>query len=316
MNLLDFSRKKSFGTSLILLSVSVMVVGVSILGVTQECTTPAHTTQAQEVCEREPVHVQQVAHTQVRVETAKELGLVFQDHDYTLTLTQGDSHLQVPRLELVSLPGDLAKAGLKDKKTLFLRTHLPLILKTNEQILQDRERLLALLDMQENGFPVRTRDKEWIQDLAKRYGLTKINLSELKKRVDVIPPSLALGQAVVESGWGVSPAARRGNSTFGMMRRSTNKVRAYDSLQECVSDYVRNLNSHPAYKGMRKIRASLRQENDDICSLRLADGLQQYSTRGQSYIREVKQMIQSNGLKRFDGAQLKKSNRSTTNMYS
>jgi Bax protein len=172
------------------------------------------------------------------------------------------------------------------------------------------------LDMQENGFPVRTRDKEWIQDLAKRYGLTKINLSELKKRVDVIPPSLALGQAVVESGWGVSPAARRGNSTFGMMRRSTNKVRAYDSLQECVSDYVRNLNSHPAYKGMRKIRASLRQENDDICSLRLADGLQQYSTRGQSYIREVKQMIQSNGLKRFDGAQLKKSNRSTTNMYS
>lgn len=299
MNLLSFSGKKSFGTSAILLSVSAMVVTVTVLGLSEKLKVNPTPHMTAEVA-----HVDEKIHTQVKVGTAKELRAVFQDHDYTLDLPKGETHLAVPRLELVSLPSDLAKAGLGEKKTLFLRTHLPLILKANEKILEDRERLMALLHMKDSGFAIRKKDITWLSELSKRYGLKTVNINELKHRVDVIPPSLALGQAVVESGWGVSHAARGKNSTFGMMTRS-NKVMSYDSLQECVDHYVLNLNRHEAYRSMRKIRAELRRRNDRICSLKLAEGLHQYSTRGQSYVREVKNMIQSNSLNRFDGAYFK-----------
>lgn len=296
MNLLSFSGKKSFGTSAILLGVSAMVVTVTVLGLSQKF----EDVPVQHMVAQAPVADDRI-HTQIKVGTAKELRAVFEDHDYTLEIPKGAKHLDVPRLELVSLPSDLAKAGLGEKKTLFLRTHLPLIMKANEKVLEERERLLALIHMQENGFAIRKKDAAWLVDLAKRYGLKKMNIAELKHRVDVIPPSLALGQAVVESGWGVSHAARGKNSTFGMMTRS-NRVMSYESLQECVDHYVLNLNRHEAYRSMRRIRSELRRANDRICSIKLADGLHQYSTRGQSYVREVKNMIRSNSLNRFDGA--------------
>lgn len=328
MNLLGFSRKKSWGKAAILLSVSAMVTGLYVLGlqdtnVARVCVDiPDSERHAVSTPETENSHVppqdvvaktpyEDVSYTQVKVSTSKQLRQVFDDYDYTLTVPEGKDVLEVPRLELVSLPGDLDKVGKNDKKSLFLRTHLPLILKTNERIQNDRERLLALVEMQENGFHLRNKDIKWMTELAKKYGLNVLNIKELVRRVDVIPPSLALGQAVAEAGWGVSHAAKRKNSTFGMMRRSSNQVQSYDSLQECVDDYVRNLNCHPAYKGMREIRATQRKCNEEVCSLKLADGLHQYSTRGKSYIREVKQLIVNNDLKKYDGAQLQHAKKST-----
>jgi Bax protein len=328
MNLLGFSRKKSWGKAAILLSVSAMVTGLYVLGmqdtsVARVCvdipaperhavSTPESNNQKTPLEETiAEMPYEEVGYTQVKVDTSKELRAVFDDFDYTLTVPEGKDVLEVPRLELISLPGDLATVGKKDKKSLFLRTHLPLILKTNERIQNDRERLLGLLEMQETGFHLRSKDTKWLEELAKKYGLNTLNVKELVRRVDVIPPSLALGQAVAEAGWGVSHAAKRKNSTFGMMRRSTNQVQSYDSLQECVDDYVRNLNCHPAYKGMREIRATQRKCNEEVCSLKLADGLHQYSTRGKSYIREIKQLIVNNDLKKYDGAQLQHAKKST-----
>ena len=40
-------------------------------------------------------------------------------------------------------------------------------------------------------------------------------LDKLKRRVDIVPPSLALAQAAEESGWGTSRFAIKGNSLFG-----------------------------------------------------------------------------------------------------
>ena len=47
------------------------------------------------------------------------------------------------------------------------------------------------------------------------YKVKKGNLDELKRRMDIIPVSIALAQAAKESGWGTSRFALEGNAIFG-----------------------------------------------------------------------------------------------------
>lgn len=234
--------------------------------------------------------------------TVQELQSVFQKYDFTLSACRLSGCVQVPRLELLSLPVDLQSLSSPQKKDLFLRTHLPLILRTNEAILKERRRLQKIIRCVEEGRSLSSQNESWLLEMMKKYRLKKWDLQELLVRIDVLPPSLALGQSAIESGWGTSFAARKKNSTFGMTVR--NKVLGYASLQACVDAYIRNINANPAYKPLREIRARLREEGVDICAVKLAEGLVKYSELGQLYIQKVQDIIQSNNLRRFDTAQL------------
>src|SRR3546814_19311945 len=75
------------------------------------------------------------------------------------------------------------------KKRIFFRTLGPLVLRANEKILADRERLLALQAKDDDG----GEDATWLTKLAQPYkveGADAVALSELAKRVDAVPPSL------------------------------------------------------------------------------------------------------------------------------
>src|SRR3546814_1951295 len=77
------------------------------------------------------------------------------------------------------------------KKRIFFRTLGPLVLRANEKILADRERLLALQAKDDAG----GEDATWLTKLAQRYkveGADAVALAELVKRVDAVPPSLVL----------------------------------------------------------------------------------------------------------------------------
>lgn len=241
---------------------------------------------------------------EIVAETARELRSAFKKHDFYLSSCKGSRCLQVPRLDLASLPSDLKSLSPKQKKDLFLRSHLPLVLKANEAILEERASLEEIMSRVEaEGRKALTPvDKAWIKSMMDKYRLKKWNLEELLKRIDVLPPSLALGQSAVESGWGTSFAAREKNSTFGMTVR--NKVLGYTTLQECVDSYIRNINANPAYKELREIRARLREEGTKFCGIALAEGLIRYSELGRRYIKKVQTIIRSNNLKQFDTAQL------------
>jgi len=130
----------------------------------------------------------------------------------------------------------------------------------------------------------------------------------LLARVDVIPPKLALIQAAKESGWGTSRFARSANNLFGEWCFSEgcgvvpasrsegrrHEVESFDSVQDAIASYVRNLNSHPSYAPLRERRAALRAAGEAPTALALADGLGRYSERGEAYVQEVKSMIRHN----------------------
>ena len=213
----------------------------------------------------------------------------------------------VPPLFLPNVPGDLADlAETETKKRVFLRLMLPLVLVVNEEIAEDRRRLEA---MAANKL---ARDEGWLAELGARYGAEGASPAQLLRRVDVVPPSLALAQAAEESGWGTSRFVREANNLFGHVGEDVApegdengpRMAAFASLHEAVRAYVHNLNTHPAYEPLRTVRAQARARGAFPDGHSLAGALIRYSERGQAYVDAIRALIRANGLLRYDHAKL------------
>ncbi len=225
----------------------------------------------------------------------------------------------VPRVFLAEMPRDLhAVPEVSLKKTVFFQTVLPLILQENERILADRHRLIGLKAQVAMGRKLPARDRLWLAVLAERYKVKDDSLSTLLARVDIIPPSLAMAQAAEESGWGTSRFAQVGNAIYGQWTTADgdglvpeqrpegmdHKVKAFDNLQQSVAAYMRNLNTHGAYRSLRRERGKLRAAGDALDGARLAGTLTKYSQRGHEYVETVRTIINANNLRELDDARL------------
>lgn len=230
------------------------------------------------------------------VGSVKELDSVFDRWDYNLKKVKSNG--TIPRLYLAKLPGDMTTKKKSSNHT-FVQALLPHILKVNEQILADRNRLLAMQERQKKGAHLHHSEKMWLSKLASEYRCKSTKIESLLAHVDVIPPSLALAQATLETGGGRSHAARKKNSTFGHMTRN-NKVETFESLLHSVKAYVLNLNRHSAYASFRKARADLRTKNQKLCGHILAVHLTKYSIRGVAYTKDLQNLIHRFDLKSYD----------------
>lgn len=211
----------------------------------------------------------------------------------------------VPRLYLSTLPEDIHKAKISDRKAAFLRSILPIILAVNAEISEEREKLLALRDQAQRGAALSSKDMVWLLELSRKYNQSDGNLDRLALKVDSIPVSLALAQAIAESGWGTSRIAREQNALYGQfVDREATGYRAFSDLYGTVSSYARNLNSHGAYADFRKRRATMRMKGLDLDAEELALGLGRYSELGGVYIQKICDIIKGNQLSVYDRASL------------
>jgi Bax protein len=124
----------------------------------------------------------------------------------------------------------------------------------------------------------------------------------------MIPADLALVQAAKESGWGTSRFAREGNSFFGQRCNvkgcglvpggrepgETYEVAVFDTVDESVRSYIKNLNTHGAYRSFRRLRFRQRFEGSIPDGHTLAGQLPSYSERGVEYLHEIRAMIRVN----------------------
>jgi Bax protein len=211
------------------------------------------------------------------------------------------------------------EAQVRVKKEVFFRILAPLILRSNELIMQDRERLQLFADG-------KNKDSEWIADLAMRYRVIDSadsevgpeQLKELMNRVDIMPPSLAMAQTAEESGWGTSRFADQGNAMFGQWAWGDKAIKpeqqragkgnygiaAFDSPQESVSGYMMNINTHRAYAPLRDKRAQIRSSGQAPTGAVLAPTLLNYSERGQHYVDTLNSIMSYNKLGEIDEARL------------
>lgn len=224
----------------------------------------------------------------------------------------------VPRLFVARLPGDMPDMPeVAERKAVFFKSVLPLVLKVNEDIRNERRRLWSLHSRVRLGETLDAVDRLWLIVMAERYKVTRGDIDALLSRVDVVPISLALAQAAEESGWGTSRFTREGNALFGQwtwdgdgiepLRRDdgrTHKIRAFSTLLDSVRAYALNLNSHDAYRALRKARAAMRAAGRTPDGYALAGYLTRYSERGEAYVDGLRALMETNDLRRFDEAKL------------
>jgi Bax protein len=242
--------------------------------------------------------------------SVKRVSAAFDTQEFNLAAVRRGA--RVPRVFVATLPQDIDQLRtVADKRNTFIRALLPMILAVNERIAADRRYLIELRRRIDAGETLPPADEAWLKAIVERYKVTsrgkRIDWVALLERVDVVPPSLALAQSIVETGWGSSAPARRSNALFGMIGgdgTDTAKLAAFETLYASVNAYVHNLNTFLAYGDFRRQRAGLRVEGKSPEGTALAMTLQRYSELGLEYTRHIQAVIEKEGLAPFDDAQL------------
>ena len=236
-----------------------------------------------------------------------------------------ENQLPVPRMYFSSIPKNINEYKIFEKKKVFLSILLPIALRGNELALEERKRLkVAFL----------TNNIYKIEYFAKKYkvkNFTRINfgslnslqLRNIKKelliKVNRVPVSMIIAQAIIESGWGASRFAQEGNALFGEWTWKSNDgikpngnldanfaVKSFKNISESLNSYILNLNRHPAYTEMRNYRSMMFKAGKDITGYDTAAYLENYAEIGLAYVEKVNDMIKSNKLYKFENSVLEK----------
>ena len=131
--------------------------------------------------------------------------------------------------------------------------------------------------------------KEFVKELG--YCVDYLNFTTpVDKRV---PIEMLVGQAVLESGWGMSRFAKEANNLFGirvfkstaphLLPKGMDKwqgwgVRVFETKCDSVKEYIRLLNEHPAYEDFRIMRTKMLATNQELDSIKLIKTLKAFST--------------------------------------
>ena len=254
----------------------------------------------------------------LEVRSARDLEALFVRLNYTPKDWQAGVRT-VPRIYLAEIPTtwrakESKEITVPEKKLLFFRLLAPVVLYVNERILEERVRVEALSRRQ----TLSPADQAWLRELAGHYQAPAGDTAELLRRVDLIPPSLALAQGASESGWGTSRFADEGNSLFGQWSWSggikpseqrtaahgDHRIAAFESTGMSVASYALNLNTHASYRDFRVKREELRRRGQPVRGPDVVDTMIRYSERGQAYVNELKSLMRQNRLDVADEARL------------
>jgi len=235
------------------------------------------------------------------------------------TLTQVHKKGTVSREFFNHIPKKMNEINTVDKKNIFISILLPIALRGNELVLEEREFIKDAIS---------SNDLSQIEYFSKRYKIKdykKINFAKLSVKqveeikskllikVNKIPISMILAQAIIESGWGSSRFAKEGNALFGewtwqkgigikpQEKLDANyAVKSFNNISASLNSYILNLNRHEAYNEMRNYRNKKYRNGDPITGYEAANFLSSYAEIGYQYVTKVKDMIKFNKLERFE----------------
>lgn len=228
----------------------------------------------------------------------------------------------VPVISITRFPADMDTLDVDERKALFFRSLLPMLLAENARLRQKNRTLRAWFEQGE--LPPDSPRWRRVQALGERYRVEGDPndpgfRAALLRRVDAVPVDMALAQAAKESGWGTSRFTREANNLFGVWtwneeqglrpeRRpegATHFVRVFPDLETSVRNYVYTLNVGDAYDDLRRMREQRRAAGQPLRGLEMAEGLGRYSERGHAYVEEIRQMIRSNELEALHQQELR-----------
>ena len=208
---------------------------------------------------------------------------------------------------------------LETNKREFVKTVLPIIINENQNILIMREFVNNLKNKLETFKTLNNTELQKLKNIAKKYNIKYSNkhkldvVDEILNNVDVIPNSIALAQAAIESGWGKSRFAKEHNALFGEYTYDQNKgvvplkrdfgekhlIKSFSSYNNSVTSYFANINSHYAYKDFRSLRSIMRSKNNFSDLTLLINKLDSYAA-DDNYIHTLIAVIEKNKFNKFN----------------
>ncbi|WP_456479072.1 glucosaminidase domain-containing protein [Nautilia sp.] len=204
--------------------------------------------------------------------------------------------------------------GIKRQKQAFVEIMLPLIQAENRKIEKLRNTVIEIF--KDPYFLMNPKKVSFLAKIAKTYKIKHItDEKEFLKKINIIPASLALAQAAIESGWGKSRFVKEANNIFGHWTYSNKglapkskydhikinySIKIFPSLESSIAAYMKNLNRNPAYKKFRDLREKYLEENKTFTGLAAADTMINYSQKKEEYVKLLKHMIKANNWQKYD----------------
>jgi len=204
--------------------------------------------------------------------------------------------------------------GTKQQKEAFVEIMLPLIQAENKKIAHLRKLIIDVFN--DPYYLMNPKKIAFLSKIAKIYKIKNItDKKEFLKKINTIPPSLALAQAAIESGWGKSRFVKEANNIFGHWEYSNKglapksryehinidySIKIFPSLEASIAAYMRNLNRNPAYENFRELRYRYTKNNRRFTGLEAADTMINYSQKKEEYVKLLKNMIKTNRWQKYD----------------
>ena len=208
---------------------------------------------------------------------------------------------------------------LEPNKKEFVKTVLPIIINENQNILITRGFISDLKNKLETYKTLSNYEINKLNNIAKKYNIKYSNkhkldlVNKILINVDVIPNSIALAQAAIESGWGKSRFAKKYNALFGEYTYDQDKgvvplereygdkhlIKSFSSYNNSVTSYFTNINSHFAYKEFRAVRNIMRSKNNFSEISLLINKLDTYA-EDNNYVKILDSVIHKNDFNKFD----------------
>ncbi len=203
----------------------------------------------------------------------------------------------------------------QEQKDYFFNYLYKLIEKENLKILKEKAFVVKYLNKSILEIDYNSEDFKRLLEIKEKYKIKKIfSIEEYLKKIDIVPLSLALAQAAVESGWGNSRFIKEANNIFGHWTynpkigllpenrdpNATHFIRIFKNLSHSIKKYMSNLNSNRAYREFQETRYKQRQKKENLNGLKLSQTLINYSGIAEEYLKILKSIIEQNTLIRYD----------------
>lgn len=206
-------------------------------------------------------------------------------------------------------------SDVNESKNYFFNYMYKIIENENTLIKEDRIFIQEMLSSNLLAFDFESASFVKLLEIKEKYKIQNIyTLEEYLKKLDIIPPSLAISQAAAESAWGKSRFTKEANNIFGhwtynsevglLPKKRTlgesHYIRIFENIKESTKAYMLNLNRNLAYKSFREERYELRKKGLKPDGLLLSQTMLNYSGIAHDYLILLKDIISSNNLKDYD----------------
>ncbi len=243
------------------------------------------------------------------VKTA-QLQRVFREYNYDM-IHQLKEKQPVPRLFVRSVPKDFNLEKYDEERpALFFEMMLPVILKANEALLAERERVMRLKREFDDTGDLSKQSMDELREWIKRYDVKLSDdldtlFNTLIPRVDAVTPTLLLTMSAQDSGFGTSRYAREYNAVFnqrdwdgkGIVPDEKQKegpqyrIKVFDSLYDAVISQIHYLNTNGYFENYRIARAKYRRSNNQMRGYSIAHLLINFPYKPFKYPDIIKHLI-------------------------